>query len=66
MTMKAEFCKEFDAACSEELDLATGYCAYHVGDGVDDQYWSYPLVVDSELSGLRASCAACSGSYCVQ
>jgi len=50
--MKAEFCAEFFEECSgpDQLDLEENFCDYHVAltEEGEDQFWSYPLVIERE------------------
>lgn len=48
LTMTNEFCDTYYSACSSELGLPTNYCDIHTGGDID-QYWSYPLTIDSEF-----------------
>ena len=51
LTMKSAFCSEFYGECSgpDQLNLAEGYCDFHAGGpDEEDQYWSYPLVIERE------------------
>lgn len=48
LTMTIEFCGTFYSACSAQLGLEDNYCEVHTGGSETDQYWSYPLAIDSE------------------
>ncbi|CAM9654267.1 unnamed protein product, partial [Choristocarpus tenellus] len=46
MTFTNEFCESYVTACDSQLEFPSNYCDVHTG-GEKDQYWSYPLQVDS-------------------
>jgi len=46
--MTNAFCTDFYGNCSTLLGLPVNYCDYHTGGGSEDQYWSYPLIVEGE------------------
>lgn len=52
LTMTNDYCSSFYDECSaaDQLNLGEDYCEVHTGgaDTETDQYWSYPLVIDSE------------------
>lgn len=50
LTMTLDYCADFYTACSEQLGLGEDYCDVHTGGAETDQYWSYPLIIDSEES----------------
>ncbi|CAM9355064.1 unnamed protein product, partial [Choristocarpus tenellus] len=56
MTLTNEFCESYVNACGSQLGLPTNYCDVHTG-GSEDQFWSYPLEVDSTnfVSGMQKS-----------
>ena len=48
LTMTSAFCAQFYDACEGTLELPADYCEFHTGGGDEDQYWSYPLIVEGE------------------
>lgn len=53
MTITNEFCAELTAECADQLNLNEDFCDYHTGGG-EDQFWSYPLVIEEGTQACRA------------